>query len=200
MSELTKVILEGPMGKAFGRTWRFVINSPAEALRMVEANKPGLKGWIKSNLQKYSRYRVICEYDDGRKEEIDNDSFGLERKLKSVRFVPLIEGASAAARIVAGIIIMIFAWWAGPAAAGLLSASAQTAAYGIGASLVIGGIAQLLAPKADKNSSTSDSKTSHYFDGAANTTGQGVPVPLIYGKCLVGSAPVSAALTIDQLI
>jgi len=38
------------------------------------------------------------------------------------------------------------------------------------------------------------------LDGPANTTEQGVPVQLIYGRCLVGSHPISMGVTVDQLM
>lgn len=60
----------------------------------------------------------------------------------------------------------------------------------------------MLTPKTSNNQQTSErkDKTSYYFDGPANTTMQGVPVQLIYGRALVGSHGISAALTIDQLM
>ena len=70
---LTKVILDGAMGKHFGRRWDFLVSSPAEALRMVEANKPGLRAWIVSKAQKFSSYKVTCEYEDGTKEVLAED-------------------------------------------------------------------------------------------------------------------------------
>lgn len=195
MSELTKVILDGPMGKQFGRTWNLAVESPGEALRLIEANRPGLSAWIKANLAKYSRYKVICEYEDGRKEDLDNETYALNRKAKTIRFVPLVEGASGVGRIVAGIILIVVAYFFPPAAPYAMQL------YAAGASMILGGIAQLLAPKPSKaDISETEMKSSHYFDGPVNTTQQGVPVPLIYGTCLVGSHAVSASITIDQLM
>ena len=40
---------------------------------------------------------------------------------------------------------------------------------------------------------------STYFDGAVNTTAQGHPVPIGYGKLIVGSAVISAGLTVEEV-
>jgi predicted phage tail protein len=202
----TEVILEGPMGEAFGRVWNLCINSPREALNLIDVNKPGVLIWIRNNLKKYSHYRVLVTYEDGREEALNKDDYPLLRKMKQIRFVPLVEGASAGARIVAGIILLIVAWWNpyswayAASATGTAFTAAGSAAISIGASLVIGGIVQKLnEPGSADNASERKDKTSFFFDGPVNTTTQGVPVPLIYGRCLVGSHAVSASLTIDDI-
>lgn len=195
---LTKITLDGPMGKAFGRNWNLQANSPSEALRMIDANKPGVFGWIKLNLQKYSHYRVICEYEDGRVESlVEEEEYKMERKCKSIRFVPVVSGSSGVVKAVLGIILIVvgvvFSAFLGPAVSGFLIKA------GIG--LLISGVAQMLAPKPQsQEQSERKDKTSYFFDGPANTTQQGVPVQLIYGTCLVGSHAISAEITIDQLM
>jgi len=71
----------------------------------------------------------------------------------------------------------------------------------MGASMLISGIAAMLAPKPQKQEQTErKDKTSYFFDGPTNTTVQGVPVQLIYGRCLVGSHAISAKVSVDQLM
>jgi predicted phage tail protein len=38
------------------------------------------------------------------------------------------------------------------------------------------------------------------FSGIVNTEKQGLPVPIIYGRCFVGSAVISVGIDVDQLI
>lgn len=195
MTALTKVILEGPLGKQFGREWEFAIDSPREALRMVDANSPGVFAWIKQNLQKYSRYRVVCEREDGAIEDLDSDSYLLNRgRLKSVRFVPIVEGASNAFKVVVGIVMIAFAYFVPGAWSPYL--------YKLGAALVLGGVVGALSPrpKMDTAGNSTEGKASYLFDGPANTTAQGSPVQLIYGRVLAGSHAISAAVTVDQLM
>ncbi len=186
---LTKVILDGPLGKQFGKVWELAVNSPSEALRLIDANKPGVFNWIRANLKKYDAYRVLVEYEDGRKEDLDNDSYVLTRKAKSIRFVPVTEGAGNTFKIVVGIILIVVGFVV-PGAQGLI---------GLGAGLLLGGIAGMLAPKPDAVKDR-ESKNSYYFDGPTNTANQGVPVQLSYGRCLIGSHTISAAVTVDQLM
>jgi len=198
---LTKVILEGEMGKKFGREWSFDISSPAEALRMVDANNPGVFIWIKSNLAKYEAYRVVCKYEDGREESLDKDSYILQGKPAEIRFVPLIEGAGGkwGTAILGAILIVVgYAIIAFTSGFGGVIGSYMIQA---GVSMMIGGIIQALTtqPKKGDEAQRKD-MTSHFFDGPVNTTEQGVPVQLIYGEVLVGSHAISAEVTVDQLM
>ena len=63
-----------------------------------------------------------------------------------------------------------------------------------------GGIIQMLVPvpKTGDPSERPENKPSTYFDGAVNTMAQGHPVPLGYGKLMVGSAVISAGLTVEE--
>lgn len=195
---LTKVTLEGPMGKRFGREWSLAVSSPAEALRMINANQPGVFDWIRANLDKYERYRVTCEYEDGKKEDLDADSLPLQRKLKALTFVPLVEGSGNWARIVLGTVLIAVAWW-NPLGWG----AAATVMGSMGASLVLGGVVGLLTPqpKLKQEEEGSGRRASNFFDGPVNTTAQGSPLQLIYGKSvLVGSHAISAKLSIDQMM
>ena len=197
---LTEVILDGPMGKTFGRKWSLAVDSPQEALNLIDANRPGLLSWIKNNLKRYSRYKVICQYENGQTEHLGDSDYGLTRKCKSIRFVPVIEGAGGGAlQTVIGIALIGVSVW-NPALLSM-TASMQAAMFGMGMSMAIGGIASMLAPKpSSQNQAERKDKTSYYFDGPTNTTMQGVPVQLIYGKCMVGSHGISAAVTIDQMM
>jgi predicted phage tail protein len=187
---LTTIILDGPMGKHFGRKWELVVNSPNEALRMIDANKPGLFAWIKMNIQKYSRYKIICKFEDGREEHLIDEEYQFERKCKSIRFVPVVEGASGVFRAVLGIVMIVVGF-----------VLQQPWLVNMGASMLISGIAAMLAPKPQKQEQTErKDKTSYFFDGPTNTTVQGVPVQLIYGRCLVGSHAISAKVSVDQLM
>jgi predicted phage tail protein len=65
----------------------------------------------------------------------------------------------------------------------------------MGASMIVGGISALLThdPTAQTNTA------SLLFNGAVNTTEQGVPVPVGYGELIVGSATISAGVSTQQI-
>lgn len=181
------------MGKKFGKSWDMAVSSPAEALRMIEANRPGLRAWIINNQAKYDAYRIVCTYADGREEALDNDSFPLERgNLKQIRFTPVVVGASGVAKVVVGVILVAVGYFVpGPWSPYL---------YKMGAALILGGIIEALSPRPKtKNRDTGEDINSYYFDGPANTDQQGAAVPLIYGRVLAGSHPISASISVDEV-
>jgi predicted phage tail protein len=65
----------------------------------------------------------------------------------------------------------------------------------------LGGVAQMLAPQPASNepSERPENQPSYTFNGAVNTTAQGQPVPLGYGRLVVGSAVISAGIDVDQV-
>lgn len=188
---LTKVILDGPMGKAFGKEWNLAVTTPSQALALIEANQPGIQGWIRNNADKFSCYRVTVTDRNGKKHRIDDSTYPLQRDEQPamIRFTPVVSGSSAGVRTVVGAILLAVGLYFG-----------QPWLIAMGASLMIGGLVELLSPRPKKQNNTSDDGASYYFNGPVNTTAQGVPVPLVYGRCLVGSQAVSASVTIDQLM
>jgi len=188
---LTQITLYGPLAKEFGRDWTLSINSPAEAIRLIEANSPGFRNWIRNNLDKYDRYKVIVDYYDGRQEHLDEDTFTLQRKVKRIRFVPIIVGAGGGiGKIIAGAFLIIVGVF-----------TMNPAIAGAGLAIMLGGIIEMISPRPKKkDQSVREDKTSYFFDGPVNTTQQGVPVALIYGRVLVGSHPISVKITVDQLL
>lgn len=191
---LTKVILDGPLGTRFGKEWNLAVSTPTQALQLIEANEPGFGAWLRANQAKYANYRVTITGRNGKKMTLDNNTFDLQRSQPAViRFTPITAGASAVARVVVGVVLMIASFYAGPAGPGLFAA---------GASMALGGLIEILSPrpKADTTAAGDGTINSYYFNGAANTATQGNPVPLIFGRCLVGSQAVSVVITVDQLM
>lgn len=188
----TRVILDGVLGKKFGREWDLICDSPRKALQLIEANKPGLMAFIRKNLGKYNAYKVIVdEY------ERDTEEYILTCKAKIIRFVPLIAGAGGIGKIVLGAAMVALAIIQ-PATLAFVGTIGFGVMGSFGLSLMLGGATQLLtktgSTSADSKSSSDD--TSHYFNGPTNTEKQGIGVPLIYGRVLVGSHAISAKMTV----
>jgi predicted phage tail protein len=92
----------------------------------------------------------------------------------------------------------------GVSSVGVLNATAiGTALSAMGAALVLTGIAQAISP-APAISSLERGKEaarleSFSFSGIVNTSQQGLPVPIAYGRVFTGSGVLSSALDVDQL-
>jgi predicted phage tail protein len=191
---LRKIKLYGKLAKFIGhRVLEADVASAAEAVRFLLANWPELEAHMNDQ-----HYRVsIGTYD------IDLDELHHPAGAAPISFVPVVAGAGAVGRILAGIAIIAFAIvTAGAGIAGLgLGFSASTAiSIGlVGASLVLGGIAQLLTPTPKISKDEGDPRKSFSFSGIQNTNRAGVPVPVVYGETLVGSVVVSAGIDIVQV-
>jgi predicted phage tail protein len=65
---------------------------------------------------------------------------------------------------------------------------------GLGASMALGGVIQMLSPQTSGLAGTTDNGTSYYFNGPVNSAAQGEPVPLVYGRMRVGSKVISSGI------
>jgi predicted phage tail protein len=197
---LRKIKLYGQLAKFIGRrVLEADVATAAEAVRMLVANFPGLEQHM---AEQY--YRVtVGTYDLGL-DEI-HDPAGQQ----DIKIMPVIAGAGAAAKIIAGIAIIALSFGIGAiASAGVTLGglagigTVGTAFVGLGASLVLGGVAQLLTPvpKVPQGPDTADDPRKTYnFSGIQQTSRQGVPVPCVYGLTLVGSVVISAGTDTVQV-
>lgn len=191
---MTNVYLYGHLGRTFGWRWRLDVHSPAEAVRAIMANRPDFQ----RHLIKHSEpgYRVFIGPDPIK------DATGLHHPIgrQAIKIVPVVEGGKEAwINIVVGVVIMAaafasFQWYGVPAGAALLVG-------GVGATLAINGVTQLLAsaPNAPEVAERPQNKPSFLFNGPVNTIAQGHPVPVGYGRLRVGSAVVSAAILTEDI-
>jgi len=191
---LRKIKLYGKLAKFIGhRVLEADVATAAEAVRFLLANWPELEAHMSDQ-----HYRVSIGTYDLSLEELHHPAGATP-----ISFVPVVAGAGATARILIGVAIIAFAIvTAGAGIAGLgLGFSASTAiSIGlVGASLIIGGIAQLLTPTPTTSTDEADPRKSFSFSGIQNTNRAGVPVPVVYGETLVGSVVISAGIDIVQV-
>jgi predicted phage tail protein len=195
---LRKIKLYGKLAKFIGhRVLEADVATAAEAVRFLLANWPELEAHMSDQ-----HYRVsIGTYDLGL-EELHHPAGAAP-----ISFVPVVAGAGAVGRILAGIAIIAFAIVT--AGAGLIAglglgfgASTAISIGLVGLSLVVGGIAQLLTPtpKVPQGADNQDDpRKSYSFSGIQNTSRQGTPVPIVYGETLVGSVVISAGIDTVQV-
>jgi predicted phage tail protein len=204
------IVLHGALAREFGSEFRLDVASPAEAIRALCLQLKGFRRKIEAGM-----YRVIRGRADGRGMDVRElpATFG---RTTDLHVVPIINGrGSGWGKILAGVAIIALAI-AAPYALGIaggLSASAIGGASLFGATITFGqiatlglgialtGVAQMLAPspKLDGGSASVDRRQSFLFSGQENVTTQGGPVPLAFGRCLVGSTVIAVGIDVERI-
>ena len=190
---MRKVKLYGELAKKFGREFMLEVESVAEAVRALSANFPGFEKELMTAHLRGVEYVVRADKRDVSEMELNNSLAPQE----TIRIAPIAVGRKKGGvfQTIFGAILIVVGV--------VLNSNGQTwGTYLIqaGVALVAGGIIQMLipVPKTDDPSERPENKPSTYFDGAVNTLAQGHPVPLGYGKLMVGSAVISAGLTVEE--
>jgi len=190
---LRKIKLYGRLAKFIGkRVLEADVSSAAEAVRFLLANWPDLQRHMADQ-----HYRVsLGDYDLG-EDDLHDPAGG-----QIIKFVPVVTGAGATGRIIAGVALIALSFAIIPLGIAAAGAGIATMVGGIGASLVLGGVAQLLTPTPRLSlgsDSPNDPRKSYSFSGIQNTSRQGTPVPIVYGETLVGSIVISAGTDTVQV-
>lgn len=195
--------------RIYGRLAKFLkrrkfeaeVSTAAEAVRFLLVNFPQLERHMADQ-----HYRVSVGGYDLSEGELHDPAGQLE-----IKIIPVMAGAGTVGRIIAGVALVaasiLFAP-AGALAGGLFTLGAQAVPIvaGIGLSLAIGGVAQLLTPVPQVNqpgainptASNTDPRKSYSFSGIQQTSRAGVPVPIVYGETLVGSVVISVGVDTVQ--
>jgi predicted phage tail protein len=210
----------GPLRKYLGQCrFEFVADTPAQAMKALCVNFPGLAQWLLDREAEGMAFRVTRGRD-----KITNEApEGLvlpwsEREVFSI--APVIVGAGrGVGMILAGIALIGLAVVTGGsslaltvggfkalaatgAAAATATATFAAAVGNIGLFLLVGGVAQLISPTPSLGFNTGKEAArleSFSFSGIVNTSKQGMAVPICYGRAFVGSAVISSGLDVDQV-
>ena len=184
---LRKIKLYGKLAKFIGhRVLEADVATAAEAVRFLLANWPQLEGHMNDQ-----HYRVSVGKYDLEAEELHHPAGSAP-----ISFVPVTTGAGAVARIIAGVALVALSFIPGIGALGV------ALMQGVGASLALGGVAQLLTPTPtvpQGADSQDDPRKSYSFSGIQNTSRQGTPLPRVYGRMIVGSVVASAGIDTVQV-
>lgn len=211
---MVEVELHGILAEKVKKTkWNLSVNSVAEAIRAIEANTRILYKTLYELEKDNLKYRVLINKKDFKifknPDEIENDlekaiysnltvSYKSE-DLKSIDIIPIIEGAGGFISAVAGIVLTIIGVVLLFVPGGQVFGAALIIA-GIG--LTAAGFLSLLsspppfvAPEfsSPEVAAKGGGGKSYLFDGPTNTRGEGGPIPVGYGRLIVGSKTVSAS-------
>lgn len=187
MQNLRTIRLYGKLGAQFGRVHRLAVESTAEAVRALCVLLPGFQTELMTSGARGIRYACFLG-----KTNISKDDLRLSGGSDDIRIAPMMAGAKSGGflQILLGgaLIAASFIPGVGPAFAATL--------LGMGTSMALGGVVQMLAPQQSGSSASdkAENGASYNFNGPVNTTAQGNPVPVLYGRMVVGSAVISAGI------
>lgn len=203
---MKNILLLGELGKRFGRKYRLNVKTPAEAIRALCANFPEFESFVSNSEKRNVGYRVIVGKQDLTADQL-HDPMGKE----VIKIVPVIAGAggNGIGTIILGVALIALSFYipgsmfaiSAAMATGVSVTTMASAAFFVGVALTLSGATQMLSPTAAGSdpSEKPENQPSYVFNGAVNTTAQGQPVPIGYGRLIVGSAVVSAGITVEEI-
>ncbi len=220
---LTTIKFHGKFGKFMGREFKVKISSVKEALRAVDSlsGRKFTKFFLEDKENLNADYRVLVNGKemasshskiDTLEKATESELFMQNENLETIDIIPMVKGSDdfmSIFIIIVGVILIAtgigaaFAGFLGPLAASLGMSGGMLgltlAVAGIG--LVAAGISNLLAepPKFADFKDPGAKKSfgqSYLFDGPEGTAGEGGPVPIGYGRLIVGGVIITATYEI----
>lgn len=191
---LTEIRFYGHLRPVFGKRLYLDVQSPAEALRGLCAVLPGFQQYM----VKHSApgYRVVV----GKSPLHSQDEVGHPSGRQTIKIVPAVAGRAGIGKVILGA-ALVFASFYLPVTPFIGTLSFSGLAMNFGVSMLLGGVSELIAgtPQSSSPSERPNNAPSYAFNGAVNTTAQGNPVPVCYGRLRVGSQVISAGLEAASL-
>lgn len=189
----TTVYLSGPLIRRFFRKKDYLLDSQNtwEVFRALKATLEGFEQEIKRLEALGMRFAIFRN-----RKNVGEDDF--ERGGASeIRIVPVVGGSKrggtlqtivGAVMVVVGLVITGGTFGAG--------APFGSAMITMGASMMVGGVIQMLSPQAKglSQSGAPENLPSYAFGSAKNTTASGNPVPICIGERRWGGAIISASI------
>ena len=208
----------GALRKRLGQCrFEFDVVTPAQAIKALCVNFPGLEKWLIDSEKDGVGYRVAVSKEKVTEQDLTPLVMPFSDK-EVFSITPVVAGAGRGmGSILAGVglIALAIVTQGGSLAFGPGGFSAASgvgfgaAAFGtklaiaagnIGVFLVLSGVAQAISPQPNLDSTLDESVQleSFTFSNVVNTSKQGLPVPIAYGRVFVGSAVLSSGLDVDQ--
>ncbi|MCK8669308.1 tail assembly protein [Pseudomonas azerbaijanoccidens] len=189
---MTTILLSGSLAQAFGRKHvRFLeTGTTIEAFSALKHTLLGFEDFIRDSARHGLRYAIFRN-----RENVGEEGFALSGTTE-IRIVPIIAGSKngglfqvvlGAALIVGGFFVSTLSFGGAAPLGGIMAK--------VGIAMIIGGVVQMLTPVpktgSQEDQAGTENKPSYLFNGAFNSTQQGLPVTVVYGEMLVGSTVVS---------
>ncbi|VVP11478.1 tail assembly protein [Pseudomonas fluorescens] len=179
---MTTILLSGSLAQAFGREHvRYLEAGTAlEAFSALRHTIPGFEDFIRDSARKGLRYAIFRN-----RENVGEREFTLSGTTE-IRIVPVPSGSKNGGlfQTIVGVALIVASFIPG-----------FQALLPVGVAMTLGGVVQMLSPvpkaASQQEQASTENKPSYLFNGAFNSTQQGLPVTVVYGEMLVGSTVVS---------
>lgn len=190
MDKTVEIFLHGKLGEAVGKDhWELSVQSPAEALYAINImSKDSIRKYFLKPLNSYARYKVLVNdkevpftFDENFYK--NNELLVKSNDFKRLDIVPVLEGAG-------GIDWLgIFLGGIGLFYGGAIVRMASLALITTGISNLLSKPPKMPEQRQIKNPSSDPSQlsNSYLFGGPVNVLNEGGPIPLGYGRLIVGS-------------
>lgn len=188
----TSVRLSGSLAMKFWRKKDYLLES-GTSNEVFSALRNTVDGFT-DEIIRLSRLGIRFAIFRNRK-NVGKDEFGISG-VTEIRIVPVISGRKSGGilQVVMGAVLVVVGafLWATPMGAPLVA---------MGISMALGGVIQMLTPvpKTPDQQASPENKPSYLFNGAFNSTQQGLPVPVVYGQMLVGSSVIAVGTWSEAL-
>lgn len=212
MNKLIKLNLRGDLGEKVGRAWEFNVKSVKEAifaLNSVTKNK--FNNYFIQNDKLYAKYRVLIngrdfsspvnEINEKNWEQINHSELMMAKQnIETIDIVPFLESSDSKIlgiiTLVVGVVLIATGVFS---EAGFVVAN-QGLIIMAGVTLLAAGVFALLSrpPEFGKFKDPDKIGGSYLFGGPVNVIDEGGPVPVGYGRLLVGSQVISSAYKINN--
>ena len=192
-----KLIFQGSAGEALGTEWSVNAPTVADAFRIVHANNPkNYRDYFEQDLEAEFTVKLAGESLDAAELLLHN----LEGE--DIVVTPIPKGSkNAVEKILIAIVLIVISIYLGPEFLGegelamKLAAGFKDFLMMMGTNLALQGIAELMAP----DPSNDKDEEGAMFSGPAQTVKHGQPVPICYGKMMVGGSPITFGFGVNKL-
>lgn len=185
------VKLLGELGELFGEIWDLEVRTPVQALQLIGCQTPGFVEYLANSDENGIHWRVSTIAHP-----IGMDEDQLAHPMGDYLVIaPVVTGSGGFGKILLGAALIGAAFLV---PGGFLGISATTIGL-FGASLVLGGISDMLTPR-QKTPKDREKLDSHLFNDASGTTAQGKPVAIAYGEGIWTGFPIlSSGITTNEV-
>ena len=192
--KMQKIYLKGDIEK-FGSVWDADVPDLKDALKLISCQTPGFDNYI---AELHTRNRAL-EIVVGKDIIQDPEDFLLRLNEKDIIITEVPQGAgdNPFTWIAAAILVFVVPQMIpGLFGAGGITAGQLLFINTLAINLAITGISMMLAPgpESDIPDGLEEEAKAGFFNGPANVSKEGIPIPLLYGELIVGGAAIYSSL------